>query len=262
MDSLTHIFFAHKLLYMAGENTSAAICSLFPQIDREPAYLHRMYAHPFFQISRLAEIGTYVYNTGEIQSGFEKDFDWKRFHDDLPRMKWFAKKFEEETQYKLSKFWSDKLSVLIAYVSHTYQDIFNNPMQAFLPQWVYPCGQWELWSELGAVDFRTVLYVPENISALREELFGASLWTAKANGSALIKAMINRTATTGVLKVPQNVVDNAFESLGLNFCIDPIDLKFAEEILIEHEVLLTSLIRKYSDNSISKTRLKGDPIKS
>src|SRR6266536_4901896 len=176
MDSLTHIHFATKLLSMADGDLSAAICSLFPQMDREPAYLHRMYAHPFFQMTKLAEIGTYVYKTGEMREGFEEDFDWRRFHDDLPRMKWFAQRFEQETQQVISKFEPDRLSVLIAYVSHTYQDVFNNPMQAFLPHWVYPSGQWELWAELNNIDFRLVLYAHENISALRQEVFCAPLW--------------------------------------------------------------------------------------
>ena len=262
MDSLTHIYFATRLLSMAEGDPSAAVCSLFPQMDREPAYLHRMYAHPFFQMARLAEIGAYVYKTGRMREGLEEDFDWRRFYDDLPRMKWFAQQFENETQQVISKFEPDRLSILIAYVSHTYQDVFNNPMQAFLPRWVYPSGQWELWAELNNIDFRLVLYARENISALREEVFGAPLWTAKVPGVALIRAMVSRTAAAGILEVPQPVIDQAFDSLELDPHVNPSDLKMAEEILIEHEILLMNSIRKYSIHPLSSTRLKGGSRKS
>ncbi|HZU70937.1 MAG TPA: hypothetical protein VFA09_26915 [Ktedonobacteraceae bacterium] len=261
MDSLTHIYFAHKLLIMSGRDTSAAVCSLFPQIDREPAYFHRMYGHPFFQIKRLAKIGTGIYKTGTVQEELEGDYAASRFLHDRPRMRSFAETFECETRIKLSPFDPDFLSVLIGYVSHTYQDIFNNPMQAFLPQSVYPCGKWELWSELDPIEFRTILYYPENISAFRQEFFNDRLWSIRLDGAALIKAMVNRTAVASIVQIPRSTIDSAFESFGLEeVAIEQV--KEAEEFLIEHEQLLSKLIRKYSAPSTQHKGAANYPVTS
>lgn len=261
MDSLTHIYFAHKLLSMTGGDPAAAVCSLFPQIDREPAYYHRMYAHPFFQISKLSEIGTYVYKHTAVKDGNDS-YAWRRFYADLSRMRSFVQTFEQETQLNISNFNPDRLSVLIAYVSHTYQDIFNNPMQGFLPHWVYPSGQWKLWSELGAIDFRTALYTPENISAFREEFFASPLWKVTLDGTALIKAMINRTAAASALEIPLKIVDNAFDSLELDLPVDNSEVKAAEQLLIEHEELLSNMMRKYSQPPLSPHQYPAIPVRS
>ncbi|MGH2751649.1 MAG: hypothetical protein ACRDK3_12365, partial [Actinomycetota bacterium] len=133
MDSLTHVYFAEKLLKIVGGDRSASVASLFPQIDREPAYFHRMYGHPFFNIARLSEVGTEVYRKGEIPPEHAGVYEWERFLADRPRMLTFAQQFESETGTSISPLGADKLDVILGYVSHTYQDIFNNPMQAFLP---------------------------------------------------------------------------------------------------------------------------------
>lgn len=246
MDSLTHVYFAHKLLSMSGGNVSAAVCSLFPQIDREPAYYHRMYAHPFFQVSRILDIGMQFHGKQVIPTGLEKDYEWQRFHNDYRRMRSFVERFESETGERISRFDPDKLSATIGYVSHTYQDMFNNPIQGFLPHWTYPSGQWSLWAEVGAIEFRTVLYAPETIAAFREEFFSAPLWQESLGGSALVRAMVRRTAASCVVDVPPEVVEDAFQSLGLVDDVDSGDVQMAEEWLIAHEALLSEMIRKYS----------------
>lgn len=262
MDSLTHIYFAHKLLIITGGDPTAAVCSLFPQIDREPAYYHRMYAHPFSQISKLAEIGRYVYKFGEIQEGYDNSYAWKRFLSDRARMRSFAQDFEEENQLHWSNFDPDRMSILIAYVSHTYQDIFNNPMQAFLPQWTYPSGQWELWSSLGSMDFRTILYSPKNIAAFREEFFRDRLWAVNLDGASLIKAMINRTALASALPIPPFLTDTTFAVLEINSPVSESTVKMAEEFLIEHEQLLSNMMRKYSRTYMSQPNQSTLPINS
>jgi len=250
MDSLTHIYFAHKLLTMAGCQASAAVCSLFPQIDRTPAYFHRMYGHPFFQISGLAPIGTEIHWNGRLAPEQEQTYAATRFHEERPRMLAYTEQFEEETGHRISNPKPDRLSVIIAYASHTYQDIFNNPMQGFLPYSVYPCGKWDLWSELDPIGFRTVLYSPANIKAFRAEFFAAHLWNADLDPRALVKAMVNRTAVASVVRVPPSVVDAAFESLDVR-TPSSAQLRTAEEWMVEHEYLLANMIRKYSSAEAS-----------
>src|SRR5262249_28905207 len=149
----------------------------------------------------------------------------------------------------LDHFEPDDLSVMIAYVSHTYQDIFNNPMQAFLPHSVYPSGKWSLWAEVDPIHFRTELYKAENISALRKEVFEDPLWETEMDGAALLRAMVNRTAVASIVQLPQSVILAAFESLGIELSVDRALVRIAEELLIEHEHLLARAIRKYSVQS-------------
>src|SRR6266480_754455 len=104
MDSLTHVYFAHKLLQMAGANKSAAVCSLFPQIDRQPAYFHRMYGHPFLQISRLADIGSQVYRTGAVATNLAGDYAAERFLQERDRMIGYVRQFEAETGQRISNY--------------------------------------------------------------------------------------------------------------------------------------------------------------
>jgi hypothetical protein len=264
VDSLTHVYFAEKLLTITGCDSAAAVCSLFPQIDRQPAYFHRMYGHPYFQIGRLAPLGSEVYRTGAVSSGMESDYASRRFLEERPRMLSYVEQFETETGKRISGYAPDLVSIVIGFASHTYQDIFNNPMQAFLPHGVYPCGKWELWAELDAIDFRTVLYEPSNIKAFRKELFSDPLWNVELQPEALVRAMVNRTAVSSIVTVPASQVEAAFESLALT---DPeaSPTREAEAWLIEHEHLLATMIRKYASAAVPASVPSGfqpEPVSS
>lgn len=247
VDSLTHIYFAHKLLSAVGGAPAAAVCALFPQIDREPAYFHRMYGHPFFQIGKLVDIGTEVYSQGRIPPEREDDYAWARFLHERPRMLSFVEVYELERGMSLGDFEPEhRASALIAYVSHTYQDIFNNPMQAFLPRFVYPSGKWDLWATLGAVDFRAVLYAPAVISEFRREFFEDPLWETDLDAGALLTAMIERTAAASVVPVGREIIDAAYEALGMDSVPSENETTRASQFLIDHEQLLSQLMGEYS----------------
>ena len=119
-------------------------------------------------------------------------------------------------------------------------------MQAFLPEWTYPCGQWDLWTDLGAIEFRRVLYEPSNISSFRSEFFSYPLWERKFEPVALVKAMVRRTAASCVVAVPQSIVEAAFHSLDLGEDPEDSAVEDAESWLIEHEDLLAAMMRKHS----------------
>ena len=247
MDSLTHLHFAYRLLQIVNGNTSAAVCSLFPQIDRIPAYFHRMYAHPYSQMGRLGEIGSCIFKHGTVPQRFQNTYEGDRFLADRARMQSFLGEFESDAGLPRTQFNPDSLSVTLAFVSHTYQDTFNNPIQAFLPYSVFPCAQWRLWTEIDPIHFRTRLYAPNNISAFRKEFFENSLWSTRLDGPSLVKAMIAQTALASVVPLPSEFVDSAYESLGITSGCEPGQMKEAEDFLREHESLLSILIRKYSD---------------
>lgn len=250
MDSLTHVYFADKLLQISGGDRSAAVASLFPQIDREPAYFHRMYGHPFFQIRRLAAIGAGVYGTGRIDETTDDPYPWHRFSVERPRMRKFVQDYERETGEVISPLTASIEDVILAFVSHTYQDVFNNPMQGFLPYHVYPCGKWELWNSFDdPIAFRTVLYRPENISAFREEFFGDEIWKSSIDSVALICAMVERTAASCLVRVPERVISAAVRSLDGGSGTEQSHADEALEWLLEHESMLERLIHKYSSET-------------
>ena len=251
MDSLTHIYFAQRLLRATGKDTSAAVASLFPQIDRQPAYFHRMYGHPYFQIGKLAPVAMEVYTTGEI--GEEDGFYYarQRYVDERARMQSFVAQYESETGELLGPLMGDLEAVVLAYASHTYQDMFNNPMQGFLPEVVYPSGQWALWEQLDAIDFRTVLYEPDNIAGFREEFFNDSLWKVDLEPRAVLMAMITRSAAACQGSVGDDVIGRAFTALEVGDRPATGDVQLAAAFLIEHEQLLSKLIVKYSQPTVS-----------
>jgi len=250
MDSLTHIYFAYKLLKITGGNPSAAVCSLFPQIDRVPAYLHRMYGHPFAQVASLAPIGVSIYWNKNVEEEAQHSYAAVRFREERSRMRKFEAEFEVENGFSLGAVAPDPDSAALAYVSHTYQDIFNNPMQAFLPYSAYPCGKWSLWERVGAIDFRCTLYAAKNIAAFRKEFFAHRIWEAKLEGCSLISAIIAKTADACAVPLKDDVVAAARTSLGIRN-VTHSAFSDALDFLTEHETVLGELIAKYSSTALS-----------
>jgi hypothetical protein len=166
----------------------------------------------------------------------------------------FHSQYFEEIGERAPQYAPDFDSVVLSYVSHVYQDVFNNPMQAFLPRSVYPCGKWEFWAELDFVNFRTTLYADENIRAFRSEMYSAALWQRKLRLPPLLRAMLSRTAATSIVSIPQSLVNEAYEALGVRGDVSSSELSECEEFLVAHENLMMLLIKKYSRHP-----LRGSP---
>lgn len=77
MDSQTHVAFAQKII--TKESQAFAITSLFPQIDRTPAVLHRNYAHYLYKAKPLVELGLQIVG-GQTTEGTH--YESKRFLDE------------------------------------------------------------------------------------------------------------------------------------------------------------------------------------
>src|SRR5947208_11539039 len=75
MDSLTHVYFAWRLAEVSGTDKASAYAALFPQIDRNPPYFHRLYAHSFALARDLTKIGQEVLTTAHIHMQFTATYE-------------------------------------------------------------------------------------------------------------------------------------------------------------------------------------------
>src|SRR5256886_17263134 len=141
MDSLTHVYFAWRLAEVSGTDKASASAALFPQIDRNPPYFHRLYAHNFALARDLTKIGQEVMASGKIPARFRENYAWKRFLEERPRILAYREKFSVASGLPLPGPGTDALSGAIAYLSHIYFDTYNNPVQAFLPEVVHSCAR-------------------------------------------------------------------------------------------------------------------------
>ncbi|PYO71265.1 MAG: hypothetical protein DMD64_15185, partial [Gemmatimonadetes bacterium] len=116
MDSLTHVYFAWRLAEVSGTDPGSAYAALFPQIDRNPPYFHRLYAHNFALARELGRIGQEVMATGKIPPRFKDNYAWKRFLEERPRIVAYREKFAEAAGVSLPPPGTDVLSGAIAYL--------------------------------------------------------------------------------------------------------------------------------------------------
>ena len=253
MDSLTHVYFAWRLAEVSGTDPGSAYAALFPQIDRNPPYFHRLYAHNFALARELGRIGQEVMATGKIPPRFKDNYAWKRFLEERPRIVAYREKFAEAAGVSLPPPGTDVLSGAIAYLSHIYFDTYNNPVQAFLPEIVHSCAQVKLWQSLDPVAFRLSLYQSDHIEAFRRRLYFSSLWDARLEPHALAYALIAQTARTCFVKVPPRVVASTYKAIGIGEPPDARELREATDFIREKEDLTIRLTLEYGR---MKPRLK------
>lgn len=192
MDSRSHVEFALRLLPKSYE--TAALTSLFPQIDRRPATLHRNYAHHLPKVRSLVRVGwASLIGDSELaaKSWFptkeEESYVASRFRDETERIRSYLDVKMPQT------IGSDFVSAAeMAYVSHLYLDTFNQPVQAFTPSRSVVSGQFELWDRVG--DFRYRLYVQGVVEELRKDWLKSSIWNTTFTVSEMTHAMITRLA--------------------------------------------------------------------
>jgi len=242
VDSMTHIHFAANLLRVAGRNFSAVECALFPQIDRKPAYYHRLYAHSIPRAAQLAAAAQDVYWESDV--GYDgDDYLRKRLTDDRSRIRGYLEASEIPL---LSGSKPEDREIILAIISHIYNDQFNNPVQAFVPYNVYPSGAWSLWSSIDSGDFRWYLYEKNAIDAFREELFHGDEWNIRAPVEALGAAMTVRLAKACPSEPSLEVVEQTLGSVGLTDAYRTQEYDEASAMLEEHDRRLCDLVRKYS----------------
>lgn len=243
MDSMTHIYFAANLLNVAGLDQRAVACSLFPQIDRTPAYYHRLYAHSIAKAVPIAAASRKVYWSQDASPN-EANYFETRLYEDRDRIRGYV----TASPYSIDdEDVPSDLSMRLSFVSHLYNDQFNNPIQAFVPYSVYPSGAWQLWESIDAAEFRWYLYERSAIDDFRAEVFEGPEWRTTNNGEALIAGMITRLADASVVPIDRDAVDAAMRSVGVLDTAGTADHKIAIDLLREHEDKVALLIRKFSE---------------
>ena len=235
MDSRTHVELASKLLSFSNASPELAVVSLFPQVDRWPHTLHRMYAHTVFKAQPITEIGLNVLASDGWNDKIN-DYEVKRFKEEKTR---FLSYLTGKT-WRLGSGAEEREAALMAYVSHIYLDTYNQPAQPFAPLSVYCSGQWSLWETLG--DFRRTLYTTHVITDLRSELFSDKFWSGVAPMSAtsLTQAMLLRMCQHSLGKIGVEIVPAAMRAMTLEFC-SASELAVAREFLQEFENILNKL---------------------
>ena len=253
MDSQTHVEFAAKLLAMSKAPASLALISLFPQIDRFPHTLHRMYAHTVFKARIVTETGLRVLQDDHWHDD-EHAYEVRRFKEEKPRyLSYLAR--QEWTLPGLASV--NREAALMSYVSHLYLDTFNQPTQPLAPHSVYCAGQWKLWEQIG--DFRLTLYTTPAITDLRSELFADEIWNrvTSLTSVALIQAMLVRICQQSLDKISTDIIKPAMNSL----LLEPLssgDIAGAREFLEEFEHILSQLHIKHLSRYSSGLKLQGN----
>lgn len=240
MDSQTHVEFAAKLLAISGCSPAFSVVSLFPQIDRHPPTLHRMYAHTVFKAIPITSIGLRVLEQDDWQDAANA-FEVRRFQEEKPRLLSYVK---DHVWVHPDKEADSHEAVLLAYVSHLYLDTYNQPTQPFAPLSVYCSGQWNLWEKIG--DFRLKLYTTPVIGQLRHDLFTQAFWNdvPALSPVALIQAMLTRMCKLSQGKISESLVASAMGALQLDI-VSTIDVVPARDFLEHFEATLTRIHIQY-----------------
>lgn len=254
MDSQTHVEFAAKLLAISSAPVNLSLISLFPQIDRFPHTLHRVYAHTVFKARTLTETGLRVLQDENWEDNHHA-FDVTRFKEERPRF----------LSYLANQQWSipgitavTREAALMSYISHVYLDTYNQPAQPFAPQSIYCSGQWKLWEKIG--DFRLALYTTPVITELRSELFAQNIWkpVPSLSAVAIIQAMMVRMCRLSLGKISEEIVTPAMQSLMLE-PLPPSEISSACEFLEEFENILTGLHLKHLPPNTAFFRPSSQP---
>ncbi|MFQ5965606.1 MAG: hypothetical protein ACE5KZ_15130 [Candidatus Scalinduaceae bacterium] len=242
MDWGTHVVLAAKLLESCELDKGAAIYSVIPVIDKEPPHFHRVYAHILENQPDFLEVALEVFNGNGLSSkNFaalhkKKEEKINQFNQELKSLspddykgraklekKIYAhKRIVEEVpgflshaedavsivgDEKVKNISQDKLSAAVSLLSHTYFDVWNNPVQVFLPNCSNCSAHWDFWNNVDYMKFRGDFYKPENIIPFRKEIANSNVWKTKLKPEAMIKAMIIRLGELGQPVIPYEIID-------------------------------------------------------
>jgi hypothetical protein len=258
MDSQTHVVFARHLLRMVSGPSSLAVASLFPQIDRSPPTLHRLYAHTVVKAKGLAELGLRCFtnnNPSEVPFG---PFPIGRFRVEKERMFSYLTD-PEKTAFSSPGFPPPETPAgVLGLLSHIYLDSYNQPTQSFLPLSVGCAGQWALWEDLG--DFREALYLTSRIEDLRQEFDENTLWKTNKQWDvpSLCRAMLRRLVDASQGKISLSAMEKGWDTLNMP-SPEPAKELEAVQFLTEFENILSTLHRRFLKQTVTRA-MKSPPV--
>lgn len=242
MDWGTHVVLSAKLLESCNLEKGTAIYSVIPVIDTKPPHFHRVYAHILSNQPEFLDVAMELFGSKEVKArnfdalekkvetklkelgeklasihtdGLEerqkvenKIYAYKRITEETPTFLQHAEMASQIVGDKdVSHISRHKMSAAVSLLSHIYFDLWNNPVQVFLPSCSYCSAHWEFWDNIDYMKFRSNFYKPENISAFRREIAQAPVWDCKLKPEAIIKALIIRLGELSEPRVPYEIVD-------------------------------------------------------
>lgn len=212
MDPHTHILFSKKLLESCSKDTSCAVYSLLPSIDKIPFHFHRLYTHNIQMIPELVEEGIRIIGKKEKP---KKTYISQRIYDELPYFEKVNQEVVDEFDIKeITDIGVDKISTTLSVLTHLYLDAYNNPTQIYLPEEVYCAGKWELWRKVDFLKLREHLYKNDSIKTFRRKTLSLDLWKTKLESDNLFLAMLQRLIEMTRPKTRhKNILEKSFRKI-------------------------------------------------
>lgn len=291
MDWGTHVVLAAKLLESCGLDKGTAIYSVIPVIDKEPPHFHRVYAHILANQPEFLDVAMELFGSQEIKNrdfhalnkkveGAVQDLEKKLEsiksdgYDERHRIEnkiYAYKRIAEETPIfirhadaagdivgdkRVQNISRHKMSAAVSLISHIYFDLWNNPVQVFLPENSYCSAQWEFWMDIDYMRFRSEFYKPASINSFRREIAASPVWNKRLKPEALIKAIIIRLGEGGKPNIPYEVVDQGIRDFMRYMDINEYQ-RADDELAFCHELedtIRESIYRQYKkpDNNITR----------
>lgn len=235
MDWGTHLVLADRLLRATGLDPAAAIYSVVPVIDEKPAHFHRVYAHildnfPAFldaAVDLLGGVSIADPPAEEIQAraaaraqGLRLEADGRnrvdvdrrayaheRIGEMAARLIGHAREaLRQVPEPPASRISVDRVSAGVSLLSHIYFDLWNNPVQAFLPASSFCSGMWDFWDRIDYMRFRGEFFRDQSIERFRGAMIDHPLWKPHVDPVALLHAMVVRIGRHGQPAIPLPVV--------------------------------------------------------
>lgn len=278
MDWGTHVVLAAKMLKTCGLDPGAAVYSDIPVIDNTPAHYHRVYAHILENFPDFLDVAIEVFGSPEFArrdfsalrqrmetkvKEFEAHLDILPASDDKGRQLTerkiyahrriveecpvFSKHLETAASLvgdpQVSRVSTDRLAAALSLVSHPYFDVWNNPVQFFLPNSAFASARWEFWTKVDYMKFRGDFYKEKNITRFRQEMVQHPLWNVSLEPEAMIKALIIRMGEMGAPAIPYETVDWGIRRFLRNLGIDkyqraPKEIEFCHQLETEIDNLI------------------------
>ena len=219
LDHVTHLVMVYKLLKSCRCFPGSGIYSVLPALDREPAHFHRVYAHIISNFPRMLINATHIFcDDWPLDLPLdENSYEFERISVDSKYYLSLVKKASEIIgDDSILDVRPDIMGGGLSLLSHLYFDTFNNPVQAFLPESVYPSGQWDFWKNVDYMLFRTKFYTESALSIFHKQVLQSEIWNLDISPSKMIKAMIIRLGDLSQPVTSYEVVDDRVRNY-LNF---------------------------------------------
>jgi len=171
MNTQLNILLTTKLLETCGNDSSAAIYSILPEIDKKSEELKGIYAHSINNIPTIIDEAVASFSD-------KRNKNPSKIINKEEIINTFTKSIFSEKNIKIP---NNKTLAALGMMSHIYFDTFINPVQFFLPHSSACSGQWDLWNMIDYIKLKKELNNKQFVFELRKRLQENSIWNIKFN---------------------------------------------------------------------------------